>query len=123
MTDKRINKLDSSLQHCDSMPYNLDSSLVSLAQNDDNLAQIYYDLYGRRKDKYTFLQGNGLDLVAWSELAPKAPFYLFIPQNESLREEYEKGISVKDMFKVSSVGIVAGKDSVLIATNEQNLET
>ena len=27
------------------------------------------------------------------------------------------------MFKVSSVGIVAGKDSVLIATNEQNLET
>lgn len=83
----------------------------------------HYDLFGRRKDKYAFLQGNSLKSIAWSELAPKAPFYLFIPQNESLREEYDKGWSVKDMFKVSSVGIVAGKDSVLIATNEQNLET
>ena len=83
----------------------------------------HYDLFGRRKDKYAFLQGNGLDLVAWSELAPKAPFYLFIPQNESLREEYDKGISVKDIFKVSSVGIVSGRDAILIAPNEQILES
>ncbi|MGX2972778.1 DUF559 domain-containing protein [Helicobacter sp. T3_23-1059] len=83
----------------------------------------HYDLYGRRKDKYAFLQGNGLESVAWSELAPKAPFYLFIPQNEALREQYDKGISVKDMFRVSSVGIVSGRDSILIAPNEQILES
>ncbi len=89
--------------------------------NDDNLAQIYhYDLFGRRKDKYAFLQGNGLDLVAWSELAPKAPFYLFIPQNESLREEYDKGWSVKDMFKVSSVGIVSGRDDFCISKTDSD---
>ncbi|WP_051397633.1 type ISP restriction/modification enzyme [Helicobacter macacae] len=89
-----------------------------------NLAQVYhYDLYGKRKDKYDFLQSNGLDSIAWSAIAPKAPFYLFIPQNESLRAEYDKGISIKDIFTLSSVGIVTGKDSILIASNEQILES
>ncbi|MGX3044484.1 type ISP restriction/modification enzyme [Helicobacter sp. T3_23-1056] len=104
-----------------------DSSLSTKAQNDnrkkaeydDKLARLYhYDLYGKRKDKYAFLQGNGLESIAWSELAPKAPFYLFIPQNESLRAEYEKGISVKDIFKVSSVGIVSGRDDFCISKTD-----
>ncbi|MGX3010592.1 type ISP restriction/modification enzyme [Helicobacter sp. 23-1044] len=104
-----------------------DSSLSTKAQNDnrkkaeydDKLARLYhYDLYGRRKDKYAFLQGNSLKSIAWSELAPKAPFYLFIPQNESLRAEYEKGISVKDIFKLSNVGITSGKDSFCISKSD-----
>ncbi len=80
----------------------------------------HYDLFGRRKDKYAFLQGNGLDLVAWSELAPKAPFYLFIPQNESLREEYDKGTSVKDMFKVSSVGVSTSRDDFCVSKSDSD---
>ena len=83
----------------------------------------HYDLYGKRKDKYDFLQSNGLDSIAWSAIAPKAPFYLFIPQNESLRAQYDKGISIKDIFSISSVGIVTSKDSILIAPNEQILES
>lgn len=87
------------------------------------LAQIHhYDLYGKRSDKTNFLYENTLDSIAWATLQPKSPFYLFIPQNESLRAEYEKGLSVKDIFKVSSVGVVTGKDSVLIASNEKQLE-
>ncbi|MGX2982892.1 type ISP restriction/modification enzyme [Helicobacter sp. 23-1045] len=87
--------------------------------SESNLAQIYhYDLYGKRKDKYAFLQSNGLESIEWSELSPKAPFYLFIPQNESLRAEYEKGISVKDIFKLSNVGITSGKDSFCISKSD-----
>lgn len=83
----------------------------------------HYDLYGKRKDKYDFLQSNGLDSIAWSVIAPKAPFYLFIPQNESLRAEYDKGISIKDIFKISNSGIKTSNDAVLIAPNEQILES
>ncbi len=87
------------------------------------LAQIHhYDLYGKRSDKTNFLYENTLDSIAWATLEPKEPFYLFIPQNEDLRAEYDKGWSVKDIFKVSSVGVVTGKDSVLIASNEKQLE-
>ena len=68
------------------------------------------------------MQGNGLDLVAWSELAPKAPFYLFIPQNESLREEYDKGWSVKDIFKVSGVGICSKRDNIVFQDSKEKLK-
>lgn len=82
----------------------------------------HYDLFGRRKDKYAFLQGNSLKSIAWSELAPKAPFYLFIPQNESLREEYDKGISVKDIFKVSGVGICSKRDNIVFQDSKEKLK-
>lgn len=93
------------------------------SQGNDDLATLYhYDLYGKRGNKTNFLYENTLDSIAWQILQPKAPFYLFIPQNEDLRAEYDKGLSVKDIFKVSSVGVVTGKDSVLIASNEKQLE-
>ena len=88
-----------------------------------NLAQVYhYDLYGKRKDKYDFLQSNGLESIAWSVIAPKAPFYLFIPQNESLRAEYDKGISIKDIFRISSTGICSQRDSVVIHKTKESIE-
>lgn len=95
----------------------------AIASCNDTLATLYhYGLYGKRSDKTNFLYANTLDSIAWQTLNPQAPFYLFIPQNESLRAEYDKGLSVKDIFKVSSVGVVTGKDSVLIASNEKQLE-
>nr|WP_309544875.1 type ISP restriction/modification enzyme [Helicobacter sp. MIT 14-3879] len=90
--------------------------------NDKNLATLYhYDLYGKRKDKYNFLYDNSLDSVAWTKLKPKAPFYLFIPQNESLREEYNKGWSVKDIFRVSGVGITTAHDEFVIHSSKEKL--
>ncbi len=83
------------------------------------LAQIHhYDLYGKRSDKTNFLYENTLDSIAWATLQPKAPFYLFISQNESLRAEYDKGFSVKDIFKVSSVGITSGNDKFCISDSD-----
>ncbi|WP_300667746.1 type ISP restriction/modification enzyme [Helicobacter sp. UBA3407] len=88
------------------------------------LAQIHhYDLYGKRSDKTNFLYENTLDSIAWATLEPKEPFYLFIPQDGRFRDEYNKGLSVKDIFRVSSVGVVTGKDSILIASNEKQLES
>ena len=88
-----------------------------------SLAQVYhYDLYGKRKDKYDFLQSNGLDSIAWSVIAPKAPFYLFIPQNESLRAEYDKGISIKDIFIKSGVGICSKRDNIVFQDSREKLK-
>ncbi|WP_347232416.1 type ISP restriction/modification enzyme [Helicobacter sp. MIT 05-5293] len=83
------------------------------------LAQVYhYDLYGKRKDKYNFLYENVLDSITWNALTPKAPFHLFIPQNEALREEYDKGWSVKDIFRISSVGVTTARDDFCISDSD-----
>ena len=102
---------------------NRNSPLGNHTESKEPHCQIYhYDLYGKRKDKYNFLYENSLDSIPWNRLNPKPPFFLFIPQNESLREEYDRGISVKDMFRISSVGVVTGKDSVFIANDMQTLK-
>ncbi|EHD2554427.1 DNA methyltransferase [Campylobacter jejuni] len=86
-------------------------------------AKIYYhDLYGKRKDKYEFLYENDLNSIKWTLIKNNEPFYLFLPQNNDLLEEYNKGISVKDIFMLSSVGIVSAKDSILMSTNTEKLK-
>lgn len=82
----------------------------------------YHDLYGKRKDKYEFLYENDLNSIKWILVKNNEPFYLFLPQNNDLLEEYNKSISVKDIFMLSSVGIVSAKDSILISTNTEKLK-
>ncbi|WP_237389048.1 N-6 DNA methylase [Helicobacter pylori] len=82
----------------------------------------YYDVYGERAEKCAFLAQNDLNSIEWLELAPREPFYLLIPQKTPLLEEYEQGFSVKDIFQISSVGIVTGKDRIFIANNTESLK-
>ncbi|WP_438839327.1 N-6 DNA methylase [Helicobacter pylori] len=82
----------------------------------------YYDVYGERAEKYAFLAQNDLNSINWLELAPREPFYLLLPLETPLLDEYEQGFSVQDMFQVSSVGIVTGRDRIFIANNTESLK-
>ncbi|WP_259458459.1 type ISP restriction/modification enzyme [Helicobacter pylori] len=81
-----------------------------------------YDVYGERAEKYAFLAQNDLNSIEWLELAPREPFYLLLPLKTPLLEEYEQGFSVQEMFEISSVGIVTGKDKIFIANNTESLK-
>ncbi len=91
--------------------------------DNSNLAKVYhYDLFGKREDKYKFLFDNNLDNIEWKELKFEAPFFLFIPQNEIIKSEYDRGISVKDMFRISSTGICSQRDSVVIHKTKESVK-
>ncbi|QEF26580.1 DNA methyltransferase [Helicobacter pylori] len=81
----------------------------------------YYDVYGGRAEKYAFLAQNDLDRIEWLELAPREPFYLLIPQETPLLEEYEQGFSVQDMFQVGSTGICSQRDHVVFHKDKESL--
>ncbi|WP_441692908.1 type ISP restriction/modification enzyme, partial [Helicobacter pylori] len=81
----------------------------------------YYDVYGERAEKYAFLAQNDLNSIEWLELTPREPFYLLIPQETPLLEEYEQGFSVQEMFQVGSVGIVTGRDHVVFHKDKESL--
>lgn len=96
---------------------------IKTKQDSKDLAKLYHaEIYGKRKEKYNFLYQHTLDSIEWKELEPQEPFYLFIPQDENLRAEYDKGYSIKDMFRISSVGVATGKDSVFIANTQEMLK-
>ncbi len=82
----------------------------------------YYDVYGERAEKYAFLAQNDLNSIEWLELTPREPFYLLLPLETRLLDEYEQGFSVQKMFQISSVGIVTGRDRIFIANNTESLK-
>ena len=113
-----------------SNPNKIDCHASKEARNDNiysnsdnsNLAKVYhYDLFGKREDKYKFLFDNNLDNIEWKELKFEAPFFLFIPQNEIIKSEYDRGISVKDMFRISGVGITTAHDDFVIDADKEKL--
>ncbi|MBH0295695.1 N-6 DNA methylase [Helicobacter pylori] len=81
----------------------------------------YYDVYGGRAEKYAFLAQNDLDRIEWLELAPREPFYLLIPQETPLLEEYEQGFSVQEMFQIGSTGICSQRDHVVFHKDKESL--
>ncbi|WP_305859266.1 type ISP restriction/modification enzyme [Helicobacter pylori] len=81
----------------------------------------YCDVYGQRAEKYAFLDQNDLNSIEWLEIAPRGPFYLLIPQETSLLEEYEQGFSVQDMFQVGSTGICSQRDHVVFHKDKESL--
>ncbi|MFP6301523.1 type ISP restriction/modification enzyme [Helicobacter pylori] len=81
----------------------------------------YYDVYGQRAEKYDFLAQNDLNSIEWLEIAPREPFYLLIPQETPLLEEYEQGFSVQEMFQVGGTGICSQRDHVVFHKDKESL--
>jgi len=91
---------------------------------DKNLAQVFhFDLYGKRDEKYSFLLNNTLQTVQWRELELIKPQYFFVQKDFSLKEEYEKGFSVQELFPVNSVGIVTARDNFTIHDTSQAIKS
>ncbi|EKE78615.1 type ISP restriction/modification enzyme [Helicobacter pylori] len=81
----------------------------------------YYDVYGQRAEKYTFLAQNDLDSINWLELTPRAPFYLLLPLKTPLLDEYEQGFSVQEMFQIGSTGICSQRDHIVFHKDKESL--
>ncbi|MCA0333853.1 MAG: hypothetical protein LCH44_07875 [Bacteroidetes bacterium] len=81
-----------------------------------NKAQIFhFDLYGKREDKYNFLNENTLASVQWTALQPDEPNFFFVNKNMQGKEEYEKGFKVDELFNVNTSGIKTHDDGNLVS--------
>ena len=68
------------------------------------------DLYGLRQSKYHWLSENDVGSTAWNVLTPRAPFYLFTPQDIKSSKEYENGWRLNDLFLLTSTGVKTHRD-------------
>ncbi|AEE69657.1 hypothetical protein HMPREF0462_0052 [Helicobacter pylori 83] len=81
----------------------------------------YCDVYGERAEKYAFLAQNDLNSIEWLELTPRKPFYLLLPLEIRLLDEYEQGFSVQNMFQVGGTGICSKRDHVVFHKKKESL--
>lgn len=72
------------------------------------------DLWSTREHKYAWLKNHDLTNTPWTEIAPKPPFYLFVPRDEDELERYNTFPAVTDLFERYSVGIVTARDNLTI---------
>ena len=85
-------------------------------------AQVFhFDLYGKREDKYDFLSNNAMKTIAWQTLKPQEPELFFVPKDFEVKEEYDKGFSINNLFSLNSVGIVTAKDAILVNDLKEKL--
>lgn len=80
------------------------------------------DSYGTRNHKFEYLNEGSFDTLEWIEIKPSAPNFEWVARDTKTREEYQKGISVADLFPISSVGIVTSRDAFVIDFNKQMLK-
>jgi len=72
------------------------------------------DLWGLREGKYKCLFETDIESTRWTQLSPRPPVYMLVPQNAGLLAEYEKGWRLPDVLTLTSVGIVTARDNLTI---------
>jgi len=88
----------------------------------DKLAQVFhFDLYGKREDKYNFLNDNDLKDIEWNELEVEEPNYFFVKKDFSNSKEYEEGFKIDILFKTFASGLTTERDSLTIHFDDKTL--
>ncbi|MDR0864069.1 MAG: N-6 DNA methylase [Candidatus Symbiothrix sp.] len=93
-------------------------------KQDNELAEIFYfDIFGKRNEKYDYLLNNSVSSVNWDKLNPEKPFYFFVPKNNDNKEEYDKGFKIDELFNLNGVGICSKRDEFTIHSSKEKLIT
>jgi SOS-response transcriptional repressor LexA len=79
------------------------------------------DLWGLRGDKYAQLSSLTLAATGFSAVSPAPPFFLFVPQNEDIRAEYNSYPSLTNAMPISNVGFVTSRDEFVLAFDKKAL--
>ena len=78
-------------------------------------AEVHHaEVWGKREEKYSWLEKHNVGSRIWVDLHPKSPLYLFIPRAEELEARFSAFPSVPQIFPVNSVGIVTARDGLTI---------
>lgn len=71
------------------------------------------DLWGPREAKYESLWASEVSSL-FSEIYPSDPYYFFVPKDETGKEVYSEGFSVRELFGQIGSGVKNERDAVCI---------
>ena len=80
------------------------------------------DLWGKRLEKYQATTDGTLKSVHWLMLDPVPPFYLFARQDAVLRDEYNKGLRLTEIFPINVLGFQTHRDAFAISFTKAEMK-
>jgi predicted helicase len=81
----------------------------------------YVSLPGSRSQKLHRLKMSSQQALESVQLSPSSPHYLFVPRDESTREEYEQGVPLTELMPIHSTAAVTARDALVVALDRQEL--
>ena len=92
-------------------------------KKNNSLAKVFHtEIWGERAVKYSKLSNASLADFSFNELKYNAPYYFFVPKDDTGRECYELGFKVNEMFPNNKTGIVTMGDGFIIADTKIELQ-
>ena len=83
----------------------------------------HMDLYGKREEKYAWLDSHDVSNSNWQTLEIAEPNFFFVKKDFKLAKEYEKGAKLNELMQVNNVGIKTHRDHVAIAFTRDEIES
>ena len=83
----------------------------------------HFDLYGKRNDKYDFLNQNSIKTIDYKELPNKAPMYFMINKNYLVQDKFNTGFKIDELITFYSSGITTSNDELLSDFKIEDLKT
>jgi hypothetical protein len=78
-------------------------------------SRVYHaDLYGKRKEKYAWLNAHDLSTAGYQPITPVSPYYFFTPRQMQNLQAYQSWPSVPEIFTTYVTGIVTARDELCI---------
>jgi len=88
------------------------------------LGQVFYfDLYGKREYKTDFLYAHQFGEIPYKEIPLIAPNYEMSQKDFGLKEHYEKGFSLNNLFHLNGNGIVSKRDAIAFQDSKSGIKT
>lgn len=75
----------------------------------------FAEVYGTRKNKFYFLDENGLKTIKWLTIKLHQQNFFFVPKDFSLEENYKHGFQINDLCQQNSSGVETRKDDITIS--------
>lgn len=93
-------------------------------KGESSLAKVYYkDVYGKKKDKFDFLEQNDLLALNFEEVTPTSPMYFLLPIKKNMETEFGQGFSVEELFIKRGLGMRTHRDNIAYQANLSDIKS
>jgi len=88
------------------------------------IAKIYHKhLWGKRQDKYEWLNNNDISSTDWQTIRPISPNYLLSPRSNITETEYNTGWAINEIVPLHSHGVTTDRDHLVVNFKKEKLVT
>ncbi|MEI7850771.1 MAG: type ISP restriction/modification enzyme [Kiritimatiellales bacterium] len=89
----------------------------------DALAEIWHcDLWGKREQKYDFLQEREIGTVDFQLIQQQPENYFFKPMQFESQQQYDLGFYISDLLPAQSMGVTTARDDFVIDIDQGELK-